>query len=80
VADEISNSLALWTIYDHPRDYPNHFVARKFVVGASGSMVVTSEVIVADEANALRQIMLKRGLTCLSRDPRDDPKILETWI
>lgn len=24
------SSITLWTVYDHPRDYPNNFVARRF--------------------------------------------------
>jgi hypothetical protein len=24
--------LAMWTIYDHPKDFPEHFVARKWLI------------------------------------------------
>lgn len=29
--------LSIWTVYDHPLDFPNEYVARRFTVGTSGS-------------------------------------------
>jgi hypothetical protein len=26
----MSEELFIWTVYDHPRDFPNSYVARKF--------------------------------------------------
>lgn len=69
----------MWAIYDHPKDFPNSFVARQFVCAPAGP-VATENIIVKATADEIRDILWKRGLTNLSRDPKDDPAILETWL
>lgn len=70
--------LSMWTVYDHPRDYPDVFVARRFEItrGLSGP---TNDMFTADTLDELRRL-LPPGLFCLLREPDDDPKIVETWI
>lgn len=78
------DDLPMWVIYDHPKDFPDCFVARKHVVvgglppGISMSGA-TPETLTADTLAALRE-KLPPGLTCLTRDLGDDPVILETWL
>lgn len=68
--------LALWTIYDHPSDCPHLFVARKFLVDTP-----TSETRSAATLDELRRIVQDTGAdVCITRDPSDDPVIVETWI
>jgi hypothetical protein len=69
----------MWTVYDHPADFPNAYVARKFMVGHK-SEGATNEVIMSDSLNELRAVFEAQGLVCLMRDPRDDPVIIETWL
>jgi hypothetical protein len=71
--------LALWTIYDHPTDFPNHYIARLFHVDKQGSRA-TATVVAADSLEALREPLRNIGLTRLPRDPNDDPVIVETWL
>lgn len=66
--------VTIWTIYDHPTDYPDKFVARKFILDKP-----TSEVIIADTLEELRE-MLPLGLSCFNRSVTDDPVIVETWM
>jgi len=70
--------LPIWTVYDHPRDYPTHFVARKFL--SLPKPEPTGEVIADTDLNRLRGVLTQWGLTCLQRMPGDDPVILETWL
>ena len=70
--------LPIWTIFDHPRDYPNAFVARRFDVTRKG-IEITADVILAASLEELRG-MLPMGLTRLERSPGDDPNIIESWI
>jgi hypothetical protein len=72
--------LPIWTVYDHPRDYPHCYVARKFLVGGLADELPTDEVITAPTLDEIRELMERRGLTCLRRAPEDDPVIVETWI
>ena len=71
-------NLAMWTVYDHPTDYPDEFVARKFVVGC-GTIDATPELLTADTLNELRA-KLPIGFICTRRMPDDDPKIVEVWL
>lgn len=71
-----ATGLSIWTIYDHPIDYPDHFVARCFI-----GEQPTSSTIVADNIETVRHILcVEMGLVCLTRSPEDDPKIVETWL
>jgi hypothetical protein len=73
-------ALAMWTVYKHPKDYPDVFVARRFDVDAEGPKP-SSSVIVAEDLDTLRDILaFQMHLTCLSRNAEDDPVIVETWL
>jgi hypothetical protein len=67
--------LTLWTIYDHPRDHPDMFVARKFIYDRP-----TMSTLMSGDLERLRDTLRGMGLVCINRDPSDDPKIVETWL
>lgn len=69
----------MWTIYDHPRDFPDRFVARKWLAESWGP-VATDEVMTSTKLETLRQAFASRGLTPLAASPGEDPCIVETWI
>lgn len=64
-----------WTIYDHPRDYPDSYVARKFI-----GKDPTQEHIISGDLEFLRECMSRLGLTKLNRAPQDDSVIMEIWL
>ena len=70
----MEEKVTLWTIYRHPKDYPDKYVARKFILDKP-----TSEILIGDTLEELRAL-LPFGLTRLERDLGDDPLIVETWI
>jgi len=70
--------LTGWTVYDHPRDYPAHFVARRWVA-AGGDVIPTDDMFIADTLDELRAL-LPPGMVCFPRMPLDDPKIVECWM
>ena len=72
-------TLSVWVVYDHPPDYPRHYVARRFIVNAAGQRLST-DFMYAVDIEAIRAVLRKRGLAMLARDPRDAPKIVEVWI
>lgn len=63
-----------WIIYDHPRDFPDDFVARRF-----GTGIPTDDVIVGP-LEALREHLENLGLVRIARHPTDDAVIVETWL
>lgn len=72
--------LHMWTVYDHPRDMPDKFVARLWRVDGDGA-VATDSVIITETLEQMHAILLaEMGLTRLARDPNDDPVIAEVWL
>jgi hypothetical protein len=68
-------ALDVWTVYDHPTDWPDYFVARRFEVDQpTGSLILNKAL------SELQQDLASRGLVRLERQPADDPVILETWL
>lgn len=70
-----TNELAIWVVYDHPKDYPEYFVARRWIGDKHDNTVWASK-----DLDALRDMLAKNGLTRLHRMEGDDPVIMETWL
>lgn len=81
--DHISNvpdtDLPLWVVYDHPTDYPDHYVARQHLVGPEGQKP-TDRMMAHPELGPIRVALENMGLICVVRNPEDDPVIVETWL
>ncbi len=73
------DKLAIWTVFDHPTDNPDFFVARLSLVDGDGPKV-TEEAICTRDLAALRLEMTRRGLTRLERFDEDAPNIVEVWL
>jgi hypothetical protein len=71
--------LSVWTVYDHPRDHPDSFVARRHEVLAGGTTVATPDAVFAPTLEEVRA-KLPRDLVPIARSPGDDPVIVESWI
>lgn len=74
-----ANILLIWTIYNHPTDYPDGYIARAYKVNEKGSHV-TDETITSTDLEYLRMVFMRAGLACLMRNPNDDYKIIESWL
>lgn len=75
----IKNKLYVWTVYDHPSDYPFGFIARRFSVSKGGPQP-TDDVVMSEEVEAIRDTLSLQGLYRLDRSPEDDPTIVESWL
>lgn len=71
----MSGQLEIWAVYERPTDYPDYFVARKFV-GENP----TDEVLWAYSLKDVRQLMQRMGLVSIGRSHNDDPVIVEVWL
>jgi hypothetical protein len=71
--------LPMWVVYDRPTDFPDHYVARCHQVGGRGTKPTTL-VVKAETLDELREVLRNIGLTCIARDPADEPQIVETWL
>lgn len=74
----LNHRLPMFTITDHPTDWPDFYVARLFLTLPD---VVDLPVVIMDpDLENLRETMEALGLTCLPRSPGDNPIILESWL
>lgn len=72
--------LAMWTVYDRPKDYPDKYVARRYDIGRGG-VQTSNSIIIAGDLDTLRTILgIEMQLTCLPRAEEDDAVIVETWV
>jgi len=74
------DALLMFTVYDHPLDFPDSFVARCFAMSRGAEPVPTAHVIRGKSLTVLRMVLRYAGLTPLARNDGDDPKIVETWL
>lgn len=77
----MKRQLAIYTIFKHPKDFPDDYVLKKDIIGDGG--VITRDpdfVYVSKDVNELRKITEAIGLIRMTRHPADDPCILETWL
>ncbi len=69
------NQVEFWVIFDHPKDFPNDFVARKFLNNEP-----TEECLKCSDLEALRNHFRERYCTLIPRDPADNTVIIESWM
>lgn len=74
-----TSDLPLWVVYDHPKDFPDQYVARQHVVGIAGQQPTDRTMAHAD-IESIRTALRNLGLVRLNRHPTDDPVILEVWL
>jgi hypothetical protein len=75
--------IDMWTLYDHPADYPDGYIARKFEVSADGPVATLETLRTVGNANGLelmREAFGLAGYIALVRCQRDDSHIIETWV
>jgi hypothetical protein len=74
--------LVMWTVYDHPTDYPEWFVARKFEITRQGPVTGDSVILATTltEARDMIYLMDPNASSCLPRYDNDHPNVVETWL
>lgn len=69
--------LTIWTIYDHPKDYPEFIVVRPLKV--ERGLVRPGPALICKTLEDARK-MIPLGLVRVRRAPHDDPCIVECWL
>lgn len=69
------------TVYDHPQDFPDGYVARAHIIAHGGKAVYASHMIyigreTIDEVRAA----IPPDMVKMMRHPQDDPVIIETYV
>jgi len=70
--------LSIWVVYDHPKDRPECYVARRHEVHPTGPRP-TADVIVGGSLEDVRA-RLPGHLHRVPRDPRDEKYVMELWL
>lgn len=69
-----------YCIYDHPSDYPDYFVMRRWdIISGNLDPVPHTDYRLAKTLEEIRS-WVPKGYHCLPRMRGDDPCIIETWI
>lgn len=72
--------MLIWTIYDHPPDFPNHYVAREWRVTFDDEQL-TGQALAATRLETVRKDLSELGLVMFApRAEEDHPSVVETWI
>jgi hypothetical protein len=72
-------ALAIWTVYERPKDYPIGWIARMFEITRAGPQP-TGHVIKCADLDPIREKLAHAGLVCLDRQDGDEPQIVESWL
>ncbi|TMA26143.1 MAG: hypothetical protein E6J78_15110 [Deltaproteobacteria bacterium] len=70
--------MELWTVYDRPRDFPQHCAVRKVLVEEDG--LEPADWHLFRSLQEARAALARRGLIPVPRGVRDDPALVETWL
>ncbi len=68
--------VLVWTIYERPADFPDHYIARPFSIRSGGPL---NQYLLADDLSAIRHL-LPAGLVRYDRHAKDHAEIVETWL
>ena len=69
----------MWVIYDHPSDFPNSYIARKWIMGEDMKAIFTPEFHEAITLEELRE-KVRQGRYRVPCSLKDDPVIIECWL
>lgn len=79
----MTNAPIQFVIYDHPSDFPENFVVRRWLIsgGEDGIRIVHDETWICSTLAEAREIVATEfpGGYCLGRQADDDPVIVEVW-
>lgn len=75
-----TDDFNIWTLYDHPTDFPDCFVARRFsgMTGKASDQIITGE----SPGQVLEKIQAIDPNACqwMPRADGDDPVIIGCWL
>jgi hypothetical protein len=73
--------ISVWTVFEHPDDFPDDFVARRSEV-IEGEMRITDQVVVASNLATLRRHLERfyGPMRATARIEHDDANVVETLM
>ncbi len=71
--------LEMFVVYRYPRDYPEHYVLRRWWVSAATRSPDEDWFRLAYTLDQIRE-HVPAGCVRLERHPNDEPQIVEVWV
>lgn len=68
-----------YVIYDHPRDFPDGFVVRKWFIYPEPRGPEPGPMVEEPTYEAVKDHVPATAI-CIGRHPTDDDRIVETWM
>lgn len=68
-----------YVIYDHPRDFPDSFVMRKWLIYPAPRGPEPGPMVKGPTYESVKRLIPPTAV-CIGRDPTDDDRIVETWL
>lgn len=75
----MSDAMIMWVLYDHPSDFPDDIVARKFAI-AAGEVTATDETKTFASTDEAQTFFSEFGFVAIPRQDDDDPVIIASWV
>ena len=79
-----TDAITQYAIYDHPRDFPQHFVVRPWDIVRGRPPEPRLVRVLFEELDAARSWCAQHGCACIGRsdgaDETDDEAIIEVWM
>jgi hypothetical protein len=74
-------TLIMYTVYDHPSDFPDYFVVRRFFITGETPYPEPDPFpyVIGTSLEDVRS-WLPPGLDRCARSAEDEPQIVETWV
>jgi hypothetical protein len=71
--------LSMWVIYWNPRDFPNRYIVRRWLVDGAGPVADDEPSAIVETLDEARR-SIPDGLFCLDRAEADEKQIVEIWL
>lgn len=68
----------MFVVYDHPADFPSHWVVRHWTVDAGGPVARKARLF--DTLEGARDELRGAGLYVMPHEESDEPQVVETWF
>lgn len=69
--------MTMFTVYDHPSDYPIGFVLRRWII--TDGQALAADARFAPTLEDVREFV-PAGFARVPRNPNDDATVVESWI
>lgn len=76
----MANPFYIYAIYDHPKDYPDMFVCRRWQLIDGVNTPDWEPEMLCQDVDRIREMLTHMGLVKLMPPEGEDPVILETWL